>query len=76
MQGRKTLVSNVVYIADAWFPVGNENNNDLLKWLHNLSDIIELPELDNGFGKNVMFFSLLLAMTMTWLKSIILCWKT
>jgi hypothetical protein len=43
--GRQAMVSNVVYIANAWFPVGQEQDEYILKWLREKRDIIELEEL-------------------------------
>jgi hypothetical protein len=47
-EGRKTLVSNVVYIPEAWFP---EDKHELLNWIHKQRDIIELTQTENASGK-------------------------
>ena len=45
------MVSNVVYIAEAWFP---EDEHELLNWIHKQRDIIELTETENVSGDDMV----------------------
>ncbi len=60
-EGRETLVSNVVYIAEAWFP---EDKHELLNWISKQSDIIELTETVNASGKKCYVFQFALGYDM------------
>ena len=52
-EGSETLVSNVVYIPEAWFP---EDEHELLNWIRKQRDIIELTETVNASGKKCYVF--------------------